>query len=71
MSEDFEIQAKLRAKQLIVHVPPDEGETTGENATIARRELGRGLPERLRPSGHYGDVAVKKEVLGSLVEPPS
>jgi hypothetical protein len=69
VSLDFEVTASLRAEHLTVHHPPDPVETTGENATIARRGVRQGLPKRMQPDGRYTHVVVEKEVLGSLVEP--
>jgi hypothetical protein len=72
VSSDFEVKAKVRADRLTVHAPPAEGpQTTVEGTAIARRELRRGLPKRMRSSGRYANVVVEKELLGSLVEPPS
>ena len=62
---DFEIRASLRARKLVVHVPPEaETETEGEGVSIARRENGGGLPAKLEPGGRYRDVSVEKELVG-------
>jgi hypothetical protein len=69
---DFEIEASLRAKLLTVRAPPDgKTEPAGTGVTIARRERRSGLPPRTHPDESYAKLAVEKEVLGSLVEPPA
>jgi len=64
---DFEVSARLQARQLISHVPPDtQTQPEGEAVTLAQRQARTGLPPRMRPAGRYENVAVEKQVLGRV-----
>jgi hypothetical protein len=62
---DFEINARIRAKRLVPHVPP-EARTEGEEVTLARDEERTGVPARIASGEHYSDVVIDKRIVGEM-----
>jgi hypothetical protein len=60
---DFEINVRLRARELMALVPPDT-QTEREAVTLARQQTSTGLPAELEPGECYGDVVVEKRLVG-------
>jgi hypothetical protein len=60
---DFEINVRLRARELIALLPPDT-QTEGEAVTLARHQASAGLPAELEPGECYDDVVVEKRLVG-------
>ena len=57
---DFEISARLRAKELVLHVVP-ETEVAEVGVTLTRREARSGLPKPPEHDRRYTDVAIEKQ----------
>jgi hypothetical protein len=63
--DDFEISASLRARRLVVHVPPEaETRTSGDDVTLDREDAAKGLSKKLEPGGRYNNVSVEKRLRG-------
>jgi hypothetical protein len=60
---DFEVNARLRAREVVALVPPDT-QTEGEAVTLAREQTSSGLPAELEPGKRYRDVVVEKRLVG-------
>ena len=63
MIPDFEIKARVRARELTARTRPDT-ETQGENAEVGREESRRGLPGEIEPGERYEDVELDRRVVG-------
>jgi hypothetical protein len=62
--DDFEISASLRARRLVVHVPPEaETGTSGDDVKLDRQDAA-GRSEKLEPGGRYANVSVEKRLRG-------
>jgi hypothetical protein len=63
---DFEIDARLRAKRLVPHVPPDvQTHAEGEEVALAREEQrSSSVPARMESGEHYSDVVINKRIVG-------
>jgi hypothetical protein len=62
---DFEVTARLRARQVIAHVPPDaHTETEGEDVSVVREQRCSGLPAEMESGVLYSDVLVEKRLVG-------
>jgi hypothetical protein len=61
---DFEISARLRAKELVLHVVPEtEIAEVGDGVTLTRREARSGLPKPPEHARRYTDVAIEKQAI--------
>ncbi len=62
---DFEIDASIRAKRLVAHVPPDaQTRTEGEEVRLAREEQRSGVPAKMESGERYSDVVIHKRIVG-------
>lgn len=62
---DFEIDARIRAKGLVPHVPPDaQTHAEGEEVTLAREEQRSGVPAEMESGERYSDVVIDKRIVG-------
>ena len=64
-ASDFEITARLSARELVGRIPPDT-EMTGEDVVLVHAESKRHLPEEMKPGEMYEDVVVEKRVTGEI-----
>jgi hypothetical protein len=63
----FEINAGIRAKRLVAHVPPDaQTRTEGEEVTLARHEQRSGVPATIEAGELYSDVVIDKRIVGEM-----
>jgi hypothetical protein len=62
---DFEIHAKLRARNLTSHVPPD-CDTDTEEVVLERHHERKSLPAQMQPGGQYDHVMVSKRVIARI-----
>ena len=59
---DFEISARLRAKELVLHVVPEtEVAEVGDGVTLTRRAARNGRPKTPEHDRRYTDVAIEKQ----------
>jgi hypothetical protein len=64
---DFEINASIRAKRLVAHVPPDaQTRAEGEDVTLARHEQRSGVPATIEACERYSDVVIDKRIVGEV-----
>jgi len=62
---DFEIDARIRAKRLVAHIPPDaQMQAEGEEVTLVREEQRSGAPARMESRKRYSDVIIDKRIAG-------
>lgn len=62
---DFEIDARIRAKGLVPHVPPDaQTHAEGEEVTLAREEHRSSVPAEMESGERYSDVVIDKRIVG-------
>lgn len=62
---DFEIDARIRAKGLVPHVPPDaQTHAEGEEVTLAREEQRSSVPAEMESGERYSDVVIDKRIVG-------
>ena len=63
---DFELSARIRAKRLGAHVPPDaQTPTEGGDVTLVRDEQRRGVPPKMESGECYSDIAIDKRLVGA------
>ncbi len=64
---DFEIDARLRARQLASLDHRDvETRPEGDRVSLTRRGRRRGLPEAIEPGGRYADVDIETSITGTV-----
>lgn len=62
---DFEINASIRAKRLVAHVPPDaQTRAESEEVTLAHHEQRSGVPATIEAGERYSDVVIDKRIVG-------
>jgi hypothetical protein len=62
---DFEIDARIRAKRLVPHVPPDaQTHAEGEDVTLAREEQRSSVPAEMESGERYSDIVIDKRIVG-------
>ncbi len=67
---DLEIMARLHARELVTHVPPDtQTVIEGSDMTPTPEGARVGLPGRIEPAGHYRNVVVEKRLAAATREP--
>jgi hypothetical protein len=62
---DFEINASIRAKRLVAHVPPDaQTRAESEEVTLTHHEQRSGVPATIEAGERYSDVVIDKRIVG-------